>query len=530
MKAQRSLLGALLCTSVLAACVDTDPTSVNTTPAKPQYAIPANWNGNVRIGVVPTATSITLGSNGDYTIRGKTSGAVVLAGNNGSVTVTLTTPLVTKWYVQVICGNAAAAQTLIDKAVALGHPVTTEPCPFGTRVMLGDFLLSQSFTIRNNYRLLVISQGFPSDAFGVSRNVSVATYRLQGAGAPVSSTEIPVVTSSTGLITINGLTYRGAGEVRSNSTGTLAGVNELHIEDYLYGVVPRELGPVAFPEIEAQKAQAVAARTYALANLGKRAVDGYDLQATTADQVYGGYSAEHPVSSDAINATRGMALYYDGALISAMYSSTSGGHTADSEESFSTAVPYLRGVPDAERGQAIEHVPNLEVFKAHANPNALRASKEGDFESDWASRHRWVFEWSADEISDVISAWRGTDVGTVHAINVLERGPSGRVLSIEYVTDAGTFTHTKDLIRSSLRFLNASNVMNNLPSTLFFVEAVEGKKKDGTAAPGFVVYGGGFGHGVGMGQTGAVGMAEKGHTFEEILKHYYRGVELQAAY
>ena len=527
MKFLRPIMGALLSCAVLSACVDTDPTSVVTT-GKPQYAIPQNWNEQIRIGVVTAASSVTLGSTSDYTIRGKTTGNVLVTGNNGSVTVTLTSPLVTKWYVQVICGNAAAAQTMINKAISLGHPYTTEPCAFGTRVMLGDFLLSQSFTIRNNYRLLLISQGFPSDAFGVTRTVSVATFQLQRPGSTVSTTEIPVVTSQSGIITIAGQTYRGAGEVRSNSAGSLAGVNELHIEDYLYGVVPRELGPIAYPEIEAQKAQAVAARTYALANLGKRASDGYDLQATTSDQVYGGYSAEHPVSSAAVDATRGLALMYDGALINAMYSSTSGGHTADSEESFSAVVPYLRGVPDAQRGQALEHVPNLEVFKAHANPHSLRNSKEGDFESDWASRHRWTFDWSADEISDVISAWRGVDVGTVHAINVLERGPSGRVLLIEYVTDAGTFTHTKDAIRSSLRTLSASNVLTNLPSTLFFVEAVEDKKNDGSV--GFVVYGGGFGHGVGMGQTGAVGMAEKGHTFEEILKHYYRGVSLETAY
>jgi stage II sporulation protein D len=219
---------------------------------------------------------------------------------------------------------------------------------------------------------------------------------------------------------------------------------------------------------------------------------------------------------------------YQGALINAMYSSTSGGHTADSEESFDGVVPYLRGVPDAQRGQALTHVPTLEIFRAHANPMSLRALREGDFESDWASRHRWTFEWTADEISDVISAWRGFDVGAVHAINVLERGPSGRVLLIEYVTDAGTFTDTKDRIRSSLRFLNASGVMTNLLSTLFFVEPVQDKKTQ--QLTGFVVYGGGFGHGVGMGQTGAVGMAQKGHSYEQILQHYYTGVTLDAAY
>jgi stage II sporulation protein D len=527
MKLQRSTFGALLLCCMATACIDNDPTSVSAV-GSPQFAIPANWNERIRIGVVPTATSITLGSQADYTIRGKTSGAVLVTGNNSTTTVTLTTPLVTKWYVQVACGGEATINTLIALANSFGHPYTTEPCAFGTRLLLGNFLLSDPFSTRNNFRLLLLAQGFPSDLFPTTRSISVATYRLDRGGVIVSTTDIPVVTSASGLITINDKVYRDAGEVRANSSGSLAGVNELHMEQYLYGVVPQELGPVAFPEVEAQKAQAVAARTYALSNLGKRAIDGYDLMATTADQVYGGFSAEHPVSNAAIDGTRGLALTYNGALINAMYSSTAGGHTANSEESFSAAVAYLRGVPEAQRGAALDHVPTLEVFRAHANPTSLRAQKEGDFESNWASRHRWTFEWTASEISAVISAWQGFDVGTVQAINVLERGPSGRVLLIEYVTDAGTFTHTKDLIRASLRFLNAAGAMINLPSTLFFIEPVRDNKTKQLA--GFVVYGGGNGHGVGMGQTGAVGMAEKGHSFEEILKHYYTGVELDVVY
>ena len=528
MRLPRSVLGALVWCSLLTACMDSDPLGVRSANQRPQFAIPQNWNERIRIGVVTNAASVSIGSAGDYTISGKTTGAPLLTGNNGSVTVTLSTPLVTKWYVQVVCGSGAGLQAWIDKAVSLGHPYTLDQAASCTRLLLGNFLLSEPFAVRNAFRLLLLAQGFPSDLFPTTRTVSVATYTLDQGGITKTTTELPIVTSSTGIITINGLPYRDLGEVRANSTGFLSGINELHIEDYLYGVVPRELGPIAFPELEAQKAQAVAARTYALANLGKRNVDGFDLLATTADQVYGGFSAEHPVSSAAVDGTRGVALMYHGALINALYSSTSGGHTADSEESFSAVVPYLRGIPDAERGEAFEHVPSLEVFKAHANARSLRNVKEGDFESDWASRHRWTFEWTAAEISDVLSAWQQVDIDTVHAINVLQRGPSGRVLLIEYVTDAGTFTDDKDGIRSSLRFLNASGVMTNLPSTLFFVEPVSDPRTKALA--GFAVYGAGFGHGVGLGQTGAVGMAEKGHSYEQILQHYYRDVTLEVAY
>jgi stage II sporulation protein D len=529
MTRQRLSLFSLLLCSALSACIDSDPMAVKQSGPQPQFAIPANWNERIRIGVVPTASTVNIGSSGDYTIRAKTSGAVLMTGSNGTVAVTLTSPSVTKWYVQVSCSSGAGLAAILAKATADGHPITTEVAASGcTRVLLGDFLLSVSFTIRNNFRLLLLSQGYPIDLFPTTRVVSVPTYRLARGATIVTSTQPPVLTSSTGIVTINGVQYRDAAEVIANGQqGGVAGVNELHIEQYLYGVVPRELGPIAFPEVEAQKAQAVAARTYALAGLGKRNAEGFDLYATTTDQVYGGYSAEHPVSSAAVDGTRGVALTYNGVLISALYSSATGGHSANSEEAFAGVTPYLRGVPDAERGEALEHVPSLEVFKAHRDPRSLRAAREGDFESNWSSRHNWTFDWSAAEIRDVLSAWKGFDVGVVSAINVLERGPSGRVLLIEYVTEAGTFTHTKDAIRSSLRYLAAGNVKTNLPSTLFFVEAVAGPH-DGDV--GFAVYGAGFGHGVGLGQTGAVGMAEKGHSYDEILHHYYTDVELTQAY
>lgn len=516
---------ALLFSIAATACVDNGPTGVDA-PARiaPQFAVPANWNGNVRIGVVPTATSITLGSTADFAIRAKTSGAMLASGNNAAATITMSTPAVTKWYVQVVCAfNQSTLDTWVNRAIADGHPYTLENASAGcVRVLLGDYLLSDPFSVRNAFRNLLLSTGYPSDLFPTTRTVSITTYRVVLGATNVTTTQPPVVTSSTGIITINGARYRGAGEVRNNSTGSIAGINELPMEEYLYGVVPRELGPIAFPEVEAQKAQAVAARTYALRGLGKRAVDGYDLLATTTDQVYGGYSAEHPVSTAAIDATRGLAATYNGALIDALYSSATGGFSANSEEAFSAVIPYLRGVPDAERGNSLDHR-NPQSLKNARNPRSLRAEREGDFESDWSGRHNWTYEWSAAEMRTVLSAWKGFDVGEVSAINVLDRGPSGRVLLIEYVTAAGTFTHTKDAIRSSLKFVNANGTLSSLPSTLFHIEPA---KKDA----GFVVYGAGFGHGVGMGQTGAVGMAEKGHNFEEILKHYYRGIDLTVMY
>jgi stage II sporulation protein D len=518
----------------LGACVDGDPTGPGARPGAAsldEEIGAAAWNGNIRIGVVPTATSVTLGSAADWTFRNKTTGATLLSGTGGvSAAVTLEAGSVseTRWRLQVTCGSASAVAATKAAAEALGHPTMTEVIPACTRLLIGSFPVSAGFAERNNYKNLLISQGLAAaDAFyrQITTTTGITQYRVNTGSAQAVSSGPVVLTSSDGLVTIAGVPYRGTAEVGRNSSGSLAGINELAIEQYLYGVVPRELPPVPYGELEAQKAQAVAARTYALSGLGKRAADGYDLLATTSDQVYGGYGAEHPVSTQAVDETHAVVATYGGALIQALFSSTSGGWTANNEDVFNSApVPYLRGVWDHQHGNS-EHV--LDSLKADRGPS-LRGKKNGDFEADWSRYHRWSFEWTADEISDVISAYAGQDVGRVLAINVVERSNSGRVKLIEYVTDAGTFTDTKDHVRTSLKFVNADGSFSSLLSTLFVIEPVIDHKTG--EVEGFEAFGGGWGHGVGLSQTGAVGMAEKGATFDEILRHYYQGIDLTTWY
>jgi len=154
------------------------------------------------------------------------------------------------------------------------------------------------------------------------------------------------VPSSGARLTVNGRTYRGLVEVILSDVGALTVVNELNVEDYLRGVVPEELGPSAFPEIEALKAQAVAARTYVAGNLGQFAESGYDICDTARCQVYGGAASEHPLSDRAVRETRNQVLLYDGRPVNAMYTSTCGGHTEDVEVVFPEMTgPYLRAVP-----------------------------------------------------------------------------------------------------------------------------------------------------------------------------------------
>lgn len=135
--------------------------------------------------------------------------------------------------------------------------------------------------------------------------------------------------------------YRGAIEVFGNSRHTLTVVNELPLEEYLRGVVPNELNPTTFGQIEALKAQAVAARTYIQRNLGQFRNEGYDVCATDACQVYFGVLTEDALATQAVTETRGVVATYDGKPINALYSSTCGGRTEDAENIFNEKVPYL---------------------------------------------------------------------------------------------------------------------------------------------------------------------------------------------
>ena len=142
-------------------------------------------------------------------------------------------------------------------------------------------------------------------------------------------------------VRLNGKAYRGKIEVFVNSKGTLTVVNVVPLEEYLLGVVPAELG---LPHLEAQKAQAIAARTYAVANINGYGSQGFDMLPTVWSQVYKGVSIETNMGTRAVNETRGQIATYDGKPIMAYFTSTCGGRTENSENVFDHAEPYLRGV------------------------------------------------------------------------------------------------------------------------------------------------------------------------------------------
>jgi len=257
------------------------------------------------------------------------------------------------WRVVVVKQSIEAAEEAISKLEAAGFDATTSfqtPAndqklpstntpngrngeqPSSTPVINNSAAKSVSSPNLNRVRLT-------SRASAPNREVVA----FAAGGAPLRSSA-PVTFASTdeknSPVRFNDKPYRGRIEVFANRRGSLTVVNVIGLEDYVRGVVPNEL---SFPALEALKAQAVAARTYALKNRGQFAPEGFDLLPTTRSQVYRGLSSETPLTTRAVDETRGIVATYNGEPINALYTSTCGGRTEDAENIFNEAVPYLRG-------------------------------------------------------------------------------------------------------------------------------------------------------------------------------------------
>ena len=171
--------------------------------------------------------------------------------------------------------------------------------------------------------------------------------------APSLRSSAPLVFASSdeknAPVRFNDKPYRGKIEVFANTHGSVTVVNVIGLEDYVRGVVPNEL---SYPALEALKAQAIAARTYAVKNRGQFASEGFDLLPTTRSQVYRGLTSETSLTTQAVDQTRGVVATYNGEPINALYTSTCGGRTEDAENIFNQAIPYLRGRECAVEGKA----------------------------------------------------------------------------------------------------------------------------------------------------------------------------------
>jgi SpoIID/LytB domain protein len=280
--------------------------------------------------------------------------------------------------------------------------------------------------------------------------------------------------------------YTGPFLLLADAHGGWSLVEQVPLERYLEGVVPHEIGAGA--PSAALAAQAVLARTWALRNRQRFVADGYHLCADTQCQVYSDPRlASAPVRA-AIQATRHQVLSAAGEPIHAVYHASNGGVAAAFDEVWSAApLPYLRAFVDGPPPLAAAWPLPL----AKASLPALLRGTAGAYGADHP-----LFRWQR-----TLAARR---------LRVLERGASGRVLALEIEDGAGRRVLRRDAIRRALR---------QLPSTLFQIRA---------AGPGqWLVEGGGFGHGAGLSQAGAIDLARRGWTTTRILAHYYPGTRLE---
>ena len=302
---------------------------------------------------------------------------------------------------------------------------------------------------------------------------------------------------------LNGRPYRGALELDPLADAkSLLVLNIVNLEDYLQGVVPAEIGKLDQTEMEALKAQAIASRTYAMYQASQNRERGYDLQATVMDQTYSGLSAENPLANQAIHLTRGEVLTYQGKLICSYYSTNCGGKTEYIEKVWDKPPePYLIPVYD-------------------------------DTFCFWSANYNWEERWSRETLAknirtflDSTGIYSDKKWGDLLDLKIRERSPSGRVEWLDVITAQDTFPLRADKIRWALRKGNGSNPI--LSSTYFDLETVKGEDN---SLRQVIARGRGNGHGVGMCQKGAVGMAKAGYSCRDILLHYYTGVKITQVY
>ncbi len=312
-----------------------------------------------------------------------------------------------------------------------------------------------------------------------------------------------VPTSGDFCLSLNGKKYRGILEVLlADGDSSLLALNWLWVEDYLKGVLPFEMGKQTEAELEALKAQAVTARTYALSQIKKSESKGFDLESSVIDQVYGSMDKEEKLVNKAIAATEGQVITYNGEFIQAFYHANCGGRTESVDEVWGyDKIHYLISVSDEDH-------------------------------CTWYRRYEWRVAWQREKLEQSMPQYLREHtkdppdtVGKIKDIKIKKRSDSGRVKVLEIKTDTGNFRVKKDKIRWVIR--KAENPASILPSTFFDLKI---KRNSGGDIDSIVFEGRGNGHGAGMCQTGAIGMARKGLTYDQILKHYYSDTKITKVY
>lgn len=364
-----------------------------------------------------------------------------------------------------------------------------------------------SFEIRASDRVLATSPA--SESWTVTAEGDARLRATSSAGRTIEPMPGPlrVVAERGGPVLIGQRPYRGEAVLTARAGGRVTAVNVVELEAYLLGVVPREIGRRPAAEIEAIKAQAVAARTYAIGNLGGRAALGFDFYATVQDQVYGGVTDEDTIVSRAVRDTYGEIVTYQGSPILAYYSSTCGGQTSAIEHSWPwrAPLPYLKSVSD-------------------------RIPGSNDAYCSTSSRYRWTTSWTREQLLSVLAQTlqahttaTGSAVSQVQNVELVQTNASGRA-TVRLRANGRAYTLRNDSIRWVLRPQPGPALLNS--SRLYDVRVEVASDEVHNLA----IEGGGWGHGIGLCQVGAMGRARAGQNYRQILTTYYTGTEVSRLY
>lgn len=402
----------------------------------------------------------------------------------------------------------------------------------------------------------------------ISRGDERGSVYVEGVGEIGSEDEYPYFKSLENddkfLIKINGKLYRGNVEIRRFSDSDMTVINHLSMQEYLYGVVPREIGGNS--PFEAVKAQAIVARTYATKNYGRRDKWGFDLYPTVDDQAYGGYTWENQNSNDAVDETYGQVIVYDGELIGGYYFSTSGGYTESSENVWGGKLAYLQAVPDIYEpeidgnttweveytaseikkklasyginiGEIVDIIPleytdagrvlELKIIGTEGTKILTKANTRTylGLKSQWYTVNDEAPEVKEVDIDDLPTSNNSKDEDSINGDewwlkDGTEEDEEEVTVKTDYINDKDKFTVDKiETMKPLLRMIVESILSNKIEEIEPKYEAVSNKAT-------FTFRGRGWGHAVGMSQNGAKGMAEEGFSCEEIITWYYSGVEV----
>ncbi|MFH0920584.1 MAG: SpoIID/LytB domain-containing protein [Fibrobacterota bacterium] len=387
----------------------------------------------------------------------------------------------------------------ITPAPALPRPLDCRVTRNSVRVLLSQSKSPVPVTFSNGFVFYHnnTKEGFASDK-------AVAEYKggilsFAGRRMPLTSgmavTLVPVDRSA--AFSVNGNRYRGSLTLRPAKSGALSIINEIFVEDYLRGVLPYEIGIRDSNLFEALKVQAIVARTYTYSRLNSHADEGYDVYSDQSDQVYNGMKGEYRLSDQAVESTRDEVVTFNDSLIQSFYYSTSCGSTANIEDVWPDRGyrPYLRSIPDA-------------PFNAGAK---------------YAT---WTERWPGPALSAIGNKGLGESIagfekGTLTDITVQDTFACGRVRTLAVTVSGKVYTVSGDRTRWILRRNQPDRPI--LQSACFRLTAV--KNADNTIRE-LTAEGRGFGHGVGLSQVGAIGMARAGKNDREIIGAYYTGVRL----